>query len=316
MHVASIELRYPFDATQFYYFANSGYCSFDADGVPIIDYDRVFKAFRLAGKERFGLQYNITAVCQYGLGALSLYLLENEPQYKEQFLQQAKWLLHSVVLVDGVSGFWYYKFPFPSYGLKPPFTSGMAQGQGLSMLLRAYQLTGETSYLDAAHIVFASFRINVEQGGFRTVDVDGKPWFEEYPSSPPSYVLNGYVFAIVGLYEYAVVTKSEAAWVLWQQSIEILKSALPLYDRGFWSCYDRFPGRVATVDYHKIHIEQMHTLADLTGDAIFRDFEQRWKKNLNSRLCRFRAAIIRISLRRKLATVWRLLPEMLKSFLR
>ena len=34
---------------------------------------------------------------------------------------------------------------------------------------------------------------------------------EEYPGSPPDHTLNGFIFALYGVYDYYVITRSDAA---------------------------------------------------------------------------------------------------------
>jgi len=40
-----------------------------------------------------------------------------------------------------------------------PWYSGLAQGQGISLLVRAHRETGDSHYLEAAHKAFASFKV-------------------------------------------------------------------------------------------------------------------------------------------------------------
>ena len=71
-------------------------------------------------------------------------------------------------------------------------------------------------------------------------DKEGFVWYEEYPSleNEPPHVLNGFIFALFGLYDYYKATESEEALELFNQGIKTLKEKINLWDMGFWSRYD------------------------------------------------------------------------------
>ena len=61
--------------------------------------------------------------------------------------------------------------------------------------------------LETALKVYEFMKIDVKDGGVRTFDSNGNLWLEEFPSNPPSYVLNGFIYAIFGLYDLYRITK-------------------------------------------------------------------------------------------------------------
>ena len=85
----------------------------------------------------------------------------------------------------------------------------MDQGQALSFYIRYFQLTNNEYYLLQAEKIVAFFDLNVEDGGFKRIDKNGNLWYEEYPSSEPSYVLNGFIFALYGLIDFYRVTNDQ-----------------------------------------------------------------------------------------------------------
>jgi hypothetical protein len=56
--------------------------------------------------------------------------------------------------------------------------------------------------------------------------------------SPPAHILNGFIFALFGLYDYYRVTQDEHALELFNAGIETLRSKLHLYDTGRVTRYD------------------------------------------------------------------------------
>ncbi|MCK4827490.1 hypothetical protein KA005_67800, partial [bacterium] len=173
--------------------------SFDADGVPMLDY-----------KGNVGVQYNPNAVAQYALGFYDLLVDTGEQKYKEIFLRQADWFLKNIRILKNGVGLWEYNFDFDYHkGLKAPWRSALAQGQAISLLVRAYSLTQDEKYLGAASKGFNSFKYNInEPGGVTYIDEKGYTWFEELIFNPPTHVLNGFIWALWGVYDYYLLTKN------------------------------------------------------------------------------------------------------------
>ena len=57
----------------------------------------------------------------------------------------------------------------------------MAQGHGISMMVRAAQVTADASYWTAAQRALAPFKKLTHEGGVRNNIMGIYPWFEEYP---------------------------------------------------------------------------------------------------------------------------------------
>ena len=93
---------------------------------------------RLDYKGDLGLQYNPNAVAQLALGYWDR--MQKGEDRRAEFLTQAVYFLdHGRRVKDGVL-LWEYKFPFQMRNfLSSPWRSALAQGQGISVCLRAYQ---------------------------------------------------------------------------------------------------------------------------------------------------------------------------------
>ena len=83
-----------------------------------------------------------TAIFQYGLGAYDLFLQTGEEKYKVKFLDMVNWAEEYIEENGGWNNF-FVIYPKTPYG-------SMCQGEGASLLLRAYKLTGEEKYLNLA----------------------------------------------------------------------------------------------------------------------------------------------------------------------
>jgi len=225
-----------------------------------------------------GLQYYPITIAQYALGHYELYLDSGEELHRRAFLRQARWLqLRSDARGDGVV--WKHPFRHPFYGMEPGWVSAMAQGQAISVLLRAYLDTGEDSFLETATRAVRAFDLDVGEGGVRRETRGGGCFFEEYPSEPPSFVLNGFLFALWGLYEHALLTGDWRSKRLFGAGMEGLKEMLPLYDLGYWSRYDLFPAneRPAAPFYHRIHVRQLSVTGAMTGERLLEEYSVKWR---------------------------------------
>jgi len=158
-----------------------------------------------------------------------------------------------------------YNFYYPSYDLKKPWYSGMAQGLATVVLLAAYDITLEQRYLTAAEKIGLTLSIPINEGG--TLINVGKQglWHEEYAdltkNSHPK-VLNGNNFAIDGVFWLKKVTQN----LFWDEfltnSIKGLNSNIHLYDGFFWSKYGLM-GNYANWKYHSIHILQLNKISKI-----------------------------------------------------
>ena len=269
-----------------YYMPFSGKADYpglhDLAGIPMLDYH---------GK--IGAQYNPIAIAQWGLGNYNLYLRSQDLARKRKFLLASDWL--GSHLEQNHAGLWVWNHHFDwEYRdtLKAPWYSGLAQGQGISLLVRAHHETKDPAYLDSAARAFAAFLKSTTQGGVLFTDGDGNRWFEEYIVSPPTHILNGFIWALWGVYDYFLATEDKSARALFDAGVQTLRANLHRYDLGFWSLYEQSGTRlpmVASAFYHQLHIVQLEVMHRLTGDEIFSRYSQRWAGYARSRGKRTRA---------------------------
>ncbi|MBL7092566.1 hypothetical protein ISS22_01200 [candidate division KSB1 bacterium] len=252
---------------------------FDDNGVPLSRFHRLP-----------GWKHNPITVCQYGLFHFNNYLRTSSSLSKDIFLSQANWLLEHAKDGPNKSAVWFYQFDLPFYDIKAPWISGMAQGQAISVLLRAFQISGEKKYLEAAQAAWRIFDVKVKDGGIISEFPDGLPLIEEYPSSSKrSSVLNGFIFAIFGVYDYFVYLQDKDAQKKFHLFIESLKENMFRYDSGYWSYYELAnPRRLTAKFYHRIHIKQLESLFRITNDPFFKQFAERWQKYLFSPFSNFK----------------------------
>ena len=256
---------------------------FDQSGVPVLDY-----------RGAIGRQHNPIAIAQYGLARYNRYKATGAEADRAAFLAQAGWLAANLEPNSRGVPVWHHKFDWEYVKtLKAPWYSGLAQGQGISALLRAHVETGEERYMEAAKAAFKSLTLPVQEGGALWLDRDGSTWIEEYIVSPPTHILNGSLWALWGVRDFALVTRDTQAETLLERSLQTLEKNLSRYDAGSWSLYDLTrPGRMrmlASPFYHRLHIVQLRITARMTGRQVFADYAGRWEGYTNSWVKRQRA---------------------------
>jgi hypothetical protein len=258
----------------------SGPC--DPARIPMLDYHG-----------QIGVQYNPIAIAQWGIGNYNLFCRTQSAVRRERVLIAANWLLAH--LEQNPSGLWVWNHHFDweyRTRLKAPWYSGLAQGQGMSLLVRAHSLTGDRRFLDGADRAFASFLHSTDEGGVAFTDQRGNLWFEEYIVSPPTHILNGFIWATWGVYDYSLATKNIRARELFDKAVSTIVTNLEAYDLGFWSLYEQSGTRlpmVASLFYHQLHIVQLRVMQRLTGNEIFGRYAERWENYAHSRAKRTRA---------------------------
>lgn len=78
----------------------------------------------------------------------------------------------------------------------------MGQGQAISLLSRAFfQSGGNELYLNTAFAALKPFKVLSKNGGVLSEFMDLHPWYEEYPTIPPIFILNGFMYSLIGLYD-------------------------------------------------------------------------------------------------------------------
>ena len=255
---------------------------YDSAGIPQLDYHG-----------HIGRQYNPIAIAQYGLGNYNLWKQNGDPERRRKFFLVADWLRdHLESNAQGLA-VWNHHFDWEYRDtLKAPWYSALAQGQGIAVLLRADKESAGNGYLEAAKLALKCFYKPVAEGGVAFTDEQGDVWFEEYIVSPPTHILNGFIWATWGVYDYFLATKDASSQDLFYRSVQTLLRNLDRYDLGFWSVYEQSGTRlpmVASAFYHRLHVVQLRIMHRLTSERKFAEVADRWERYTQSRTNRIRA---------------------------
>ena len=150
------------------------------------------------------------------------------------------------------NGILFNTFINPTYKLSN-WPSGMAQGQYLSCLLRSKPVDEEY-----CKIVYNSlFKETSLNGVFNSVS----QYFEEYPTTPHSSVLNGHLYSLIGIIEYELKIKH----ALTKKTENILTSTLNSLNKYLATdghFYDAWENP-ANESYQKLHVLQLKIISKL-----------------------------------------------------
>jgi heparosan-N-sulfate-glucuronate 5-epimerase len=246
----------------------------DQNGVPMVNYSGIY-------------YYNPVTVAEFSLSEHGKYLTKSEPDLTK-FWAGVKQL----ELLQDSGGALRYQFPFFYYltakTFQPGWTSGMAQGMALSVYARAYLLTSDPQYLDRGNAILSFMLTEVSSGGtlndMRSLDpsLQSDIIYDEYPALPSGYTLNGFMFAMLGMYDWSQMPNvGSVPKKSFDQAMHTLTHILPYYDIGGYSAYDM--GHITYrcqphigVTYHAVHIYLLHALGSLTHDPTLKHFEDLW----------------------------------------
>ncbi|VDD90796.1 unnamed protein product [Enterobius vermicularis] len=171
--------------------------------------------------------------------------------------------------------------------------SAMAQGHALSVLVRAFGLLNDSVYLDVAGKALDVFEKAASDGGVSN-ELFGHTWYEEYPTVPGTYVLNGFMYSLIGLYDFASTPSKFASRAknLFDKGSRLVTYILglfflpnfflSLYDTGSGSVYDlrhftlKTAPNVARWDYHAVHVYLLKWIYGITNVKYFDEVADRW----------------------------------------
>jgi len=229
--------------------------------------------------------YFATTIVQKALGHWDKWLLTSQEADKKEFLKLSRWLLARQDEDGGWPVWRELNMSFPS-----PYLV-MTQGECISAFVRAWKLTKDDAYAEGARRALTLMCRSIEEGG--PAIYEGKDIFlEEVPSNPRVSILNGWIFALFGLYDFWLAFSDKQTYGIFKQSLDTLLAYLGEYDAGYWSYYD-IQKHLASPFYHDLHIHQLKALVMVESNSRLTQVLGRWEAYQQSRVNRFRALSVK-----------------------
>ncbi len=228
-----------------------------------------------------GKVYNATIVANYAIDYYQQINEKNDSATKDRFLNCINWLADNMRYKNNYA---LYEFGWeqPFYdSVGAPWTSGMTSGRAIEAFTAAYHFFHKQQYIDNAMALLRGFYIPIQSGGFTFKEAVGS-WYEEYADSNmhTPRVLDGHIFALLGVHKFWLLTKNDSAAYVVQQGILSLKNNLPGYDIGNgWSYYDAYKLR-SDKKYHMLLTSMMKELWEITKDPLFDEYYRKWNTPL------------------------------------
>jgi hypothetical protein len=240
------------------------------------------KGIPMQKKHTGEIYYFPTTVFQKALGHWDVWLesKQKDTEQHTKFLNIAQWALEAQ---DDKGGWEILALPY----------SAMTQGEGASVLIRAFSNTGDKIYLRAAKRALILMLTPLEEGGTSRYVSEGVV-LQEYPKGSYDSALNGWIFALYGLYDFTLLENCAEIQQALDNSLNALVAYLPKYNSGFWSFYD-LSGNITSPFYHQLHIAQLQAL-ELTFPNYKNYFAQTrliFEKQKSSLLNRTQALIVK-----------------------
>lgn len=220
-------------------------------------------------------------IFQYGLGAYDLYLLTKEGSYLQKVKAAAEWGVNNQQ-EDG--GWVTFSYENPAH----PYSS-MAQGEGISLLIRSYLAFDDERYITAAKKALDFMLKPLKEGG-TTKYVEEDVYFYECTEDP--LILNGWIFSLWGVMDYCKVFHEAGTCDLLNRTLKTLEKCLPKFDLGYWSKYEDGK-RICSPFYHKLHIAQLDAMYELTGRELYKEYAAKWDEKQKKRFNTIRAFTVK-----------------------
>jgi hypothetical protein len=250
---------------------------FDKHGIPkrhIPGGARDERSRQLGGPDEYF--YNPVGIAQNGLEHYSYYVIQRKKKELKQAIQMGNWLVHH----QDARGAWEYGF-YIGQSLKPPWISGIAQGQVISLLTRLYHKTKRAVYLRSARKALGPLLVPLEFGGLKSQYFPGHPFYEEFPRQPPGMVLNGFILTLLGIYDLA--PRSGAAAEAYRQGRDSLRALLPMWDTPGGTAYDltyktnrNAKPSLAGCSYVRLHVILLDAMNTIDPQGVYRFYRNKW----------------------------------------
>jgi hypothetical protein len=174
--------------------------------------------------------------------------------------------------------------------------SALAQGLALSFGVRLLQYVPCDAFLTKQ---FESLIVRVSDNMLLPVDRGGtcfsngkEIFFLEFPRKDGNVVLNGWICAIFGLYDYNKFSNDARVASMLDSTIETLEMRLPEYHLpSGWALYDNM-GRICSPFYQDLHVALLDAMFRITGSEVFKTYMLSAGK-ANGRLNRARYTVVK-----------------------
>ena len=221
--------------------------------------------------------YRPALIAWWGLVNLGHYLRHQDTESLSRFTTQIDWLQREAVRRPDGATVWPNQFDCLQGKtlLVAPWVSAVDQGFIISALVRAYRLTRKPELLSLLENTGRIFELGVDEGGVR-VPVDQGALYTELPGGSVPGIFDGFMTALLGIYDLAVETGSQNAAALFEDGMRGLRLYLPYWNyRDEWSWYGS-RAYLCPPSYHNLNRLLLGELGRLTANAEMMSLAEKW----------------------------------------
>ncbi len=225
----------------------------------------------------FGTAYCPGYIAWYGLVNLGHYLRHNDERFLTIFLKQIDWLERNAMVRSDGAVVWPMPFDHREgkTRLRGPWISAHPQGLAISAVVRGWRVTRRRSLLQLLRGASRIFQLDVSRDGIRQT-LHEHVLYTEIPGGPAPGILDGFLTSLLGLYDLLVETEDSTVQRLFQQGLNGLRAALPLWDyRGKWSWYG-CREYLSPPAYHCLNRLLVQVVGGVANVAELRRCAERW----------------------------------------
>lgn len=206
----------------------------------------------------------------YALGNVDRYIYDYDRQARAKVERVARWMLTQMSSSGAFDHKWKEMEPQQEF-----YSSNSAMGQGLalSFAIRVvkYRLCKDPVVLQQLQEAIIRIKDNmltpVQQGGCFLENGKGI-FFMEFPRKDGNIVLNGWIFAVFGLYDFMNYQNDATVERTFRRTITTLEGVLPEFHLpSGWALYDNM-GRVCSPFYQDLQAALLEALYLITGSAV------------------------------------------------
>src|SRR5579859_1468246 len=216
-------------------------------------------------------------IAQYTLALWNRYCITHTESDRSAFLMKARWfVVHEVQIGDGFSS-WPTTFPHAQVATRGSWLSALTQGCAVSLLTRAYQLTHEDIFRQVAARASNTFLQDILDGGVSSPMGSNGIFFEEVAVYPAAHSFDGFIYAIVGLYDSVAQTQDPQIEDLVRRALKTFRNSIDEFDADFWTYTDLVQRQLTLPAQLERQIHLLEILAKQTGDNCYETVATRWK---------------------------------------
>jgi hypothetical protein len=197
-----------------------------------------------------------------------------EAASRKSFLNLSQWLLDNAVHRDSIL-LLPYNFDFPKFGMRAPWTSGLAQAVTMRVFAQRASIDANPVWKDAFHATLRSLL----PGSQHTITLpDSSLWFMEYPGTSAPYALSGMISTLLQIRYCYNLTREPVLSELFDRGYRAVIAKLPGFDRHGFSIYS-LDGTLNGRNYHQRYYQRLLQLDAIRPHPSLRYYAKRWKNH-------------------------------------